>query len=165
MILYFLRHGIAAEKPEWKGSDSDRPLTKEGIRKMKKAAKGMRGLGLDVNWILTSPYRRAYHTAQIVAKELKAVKNLRVAKTLAPDGDPKALLRRLALDFRSWETVLLVGHDPYLSRMVGVLTGSPELLIDFRKGGLCMLISDSLTWGACATLEWLLSPKILKRLA
>ncbi len=76
MNLYFLRHGIAADKPQWKGSDSDRPLIKEGIQKLKKSAKGMRRLKLHFDWILTSPYRRAYDTAQIVAKESSATKKL-----------------------------------------------------------------------------------------
>ncbi len=97
MNLYFLRHAIAADKTEWKGADSDRPLTKDGIRKMKKAAKGIKRLGIPVDWILTSPYRRAYDTAKIVAKELKLKKQLRLSKSLTPSGDPKPLVRHLAL--------------------------------------------------------------------
>ena len=38
MNLYVMRHAIAANKVEWKGPDSDRPLTEEGIRKMKKGS-------------------------------------------------------------------------------------------------------------------------------
>ncbi len=72
MNLYILRHAIALDPSEWKKSDSERPLSKEGIRKMKKAAKGMRRMDLHFDWILTSPFRRAYDTAQIVAKEFKA---------------------------------------------------------------------------------------------
>jgi phosphohistidine phosphatase len=164
MNIYFLRHGIAAEKPAWKGPDSDRPLIKEGITKMKKAVKGMRRLKLNFDWILTSPYRRAFETAQIVAKEFKAKGKLKVLKSLAVDGDPQALVRHLARDYRSWESVLLVGHEPYLSHLIGVLEGSPALSMNFQKGGLCLLSSDSLTYGSCATLEWLLTPKILKKL-
>jgi len=96
------------DKGEWKGPDSDRPLTKEGLRKMKKAAKGMHHLNLKIDLILTSPFRRAYDTAVTVAKELKLKKKLRIIKSLAVDGDPKALVRYLALGFRSWESVLLV---------------------------------------------------------
>src|SRR5438876_1221851 len=99
MNLYFLRHAIAADKASWKGSDADRPLTKEGMRKMKKGAKGIRRLDLPIDWILTSPYRRAYDTAAIVAKELKLKKSLKVSRMLTPDGDPKALARHLALNF------------------------------------------------------------------
>lgn len=164
--LYILRHGIAADKADWKGPDSDRPLTQEGIRKMKKAARGIRRLDLEIDWILTSPYRRAYDTALIAAKELKAKKKLKIVRSLAADGDPNALLRHLARDYRSWETVLLVGHEPYLSRLISVLiSGDPNASLALSKGGLAKLTADSLTYGKCATLEWLLTPKTLKQLA
>jgi len=166
MNLYFLRHAIAADKPSWKGPDSDRPLTKEGIRKMKKAARGMRRLDLKIDWILSSPHRRAHDTAIIVAKELKLKKKLRAWKSLAPDGDPKILTRHLALDFRTWESVMLVGHEPYLTQLIGVLAaGSKEIALELDKGGLAKLSADSLAYDRCATLQWLLTPKILKNIA
>src|ERR1039458_5525890 len=121
MNLYFLRHAIAADKTQWKGSDSDRPLTEEGIKKMKKAVKGLRRLDLEIDWILTSPFRRAFDTAQIVAKEMKLKDKLKVSRSLAVDGDPKALVRHLALGFRTRESIMLVGHEPYLSPLISVL--------------------------------------------
>ena len=86
MNLYILRHAIAMDKTQWRRADSDRPLTKDGIKKMKKAAKGIKRLDLKLDWILTSPYRRAYDTAVIAAKALRLKKNLRIIKSLAPDG-------------------------------------------------------------------------------
>src|ERR1700674_4988065 len=150
MNLYFLRHALAADKPAWKGPDSDRPLTKEGIRKMKRTAKGIRRLGFTVDWILTSPYRRAYDTAMIVAKELKLKKRLRLSKSLTPDGDPKPLVRHLALNFRTWESVMLVGHEPYLGQLIGILTsGTKEGAVQLNKGGLAKLSADSLMFDKC----------------
>jgi phosphohistidine phosphatase len=165
MNLYMLRHGIAVDKPKWKGSDSDRPLTKEGIRKMKKGAKGIRRLGVHFDWILTSPFRRAYDTAKIVAKELKLKKRLKITQMLATDGDPKALVRHLGRHFRSWESVLIVGHEPYLGRLAGVLvTGREGSGLEHDKGGISKLTTDSLAYDQSAHLEWFLSAKILKKL-
>jgi phosphohistidine phosphatase len=165
MNLYFLRHAIAKDRTQWHGKDSERPLTAEGRQKMKKAAKGLKHLKLDFDWILTSPYTRAYDTAQIVAKAFKAKKKLRVEKDLASDGNPERLLRRLAQDYLTRDAVLLVGHEPYLSRLVSTLIGSnASLELDFKKGGLCRLDADSLTYGRCAKLEWWLPPKLLKKL-
>ena len=166
MNLYFLRHGIALERTQWRKADAERPLTEEGVDKMEKIARGMRkGLGLEFDWILTSPYRRAYDTAQIVARQYKASKKMRLSKSLAPDGDPKNLMRHLALDFRSWEQILLVGHEPYMTRLISTLiSGTQEATLDLKKGGLCALRADSLTYGRCATLEWWLTPKQLRRL-
>jgi phosphohistidine phosphatase len=165
MDLYILRHAIAMDKKDWKKADSERPLTKEGLRKMKKAARGMRAL-LHVDWIITSPSRRAYDTAIIAAKELKVKKRIRVIKALASDGDPKALVRHLGANFRTWESVMLVGHEPYLGRLIGVLTtGVENAGPQLEKGGLAKLSTDSLNYKKCAVLEWLLTPKILKKIA
>ena len=166
MNLYLLRHGIAADKTEWKGPAVDRPLTKEGIHKMKKASKGIRRLNLKIDWILTSPYRRAYDTAMIAAKELNLKNKLKIIRSLAVDGDPKALVRHLALNFRTWESVMLVGHEPYLSQLISLLTsGTGGLVMEFDKGGLVKLNADFLAYDKCASLEWLLTPKILKQIA
>ena len=165
MILYVLRHAIARERTDWKGADADRPLTEKGRKKMKEAAEGMRRLGVEFNWILTSPYRRAYDTAHIVAKTYRAQKRLKLSRSLTPDADPKSLIRRLALDFRSWETLLLVGHEPYLSQLVSVLIAGQPVALDFKKGGLCQLQAAALTYGRCATLEAWYPPKALRKIA
>src|SRR5438552_545120 len=147
MTLYFLRHAIALDRAMWHAKDSDRPLTPEGRQKIRKAAKGMKRLKLGFDWILTSPYKRAYDTAKIVAKTLKAKKKLKVVKDLASSGDPQRLMRHLAQDYLSKEKLLLVGHEPYLSRLVSVLIGAEKpLALDFKKGGLCKLAADSLTY-------------------
>lgn len=165
MELYLLRHAIAADKTEWKGPDSDRPLTEEGIRQMKKVAKGMRRLGLGFDWILTSPYRRAFDTARMVAKVFKLEEKLRIARALAVDGDPKLLVKLLARHSRTWQRVLLVGHEPYLGQLMRVLVaGTDQMAIDLKKSGLAKLTLGTLIYGPCGTLEYLLTPRILKRL-
>jgi phosphohistidine phosphatase len=165
MNLYILRHAIAKDRAGWKKPDSLRPLTSKGKRKMQKAAKGLKHLDLGVDWILTSPYRRAYDTTAIVAKALKAKKKMKVVKSLASDGEPSQLVKELAKGYRSTDSLMLVGHEPYLSKLVSVLVGSERpLALDFKKGGLCRLDTQSLRYGPCATLEWWLSPKLLKKL-
>jgi phosphohistidine phosphatase len=166
MILYFLRHAIALDRDLWKKADAERPLTDDGIDKMKSVARGMKAAGVEFDHLLTSPFRRAHHTAEIVTKVYKNPKVLKVSRSLATDGDPKGLVRHLALDYRSWESILLVGHEPYLSSLISMLvTGSPEADMELKKGGLCRLSADSLTYGKCATLEWWLTPKLLRKLA
>ena len=163
MTLYFLRHAIARDRADWHMKDNDRPLTKEGLRKMRKIARGMKRLKLSFDWILTSPYRRAYDTALIVADAFKARKKLRVLKSLSADGKPEVLVRHLALDYLTQDTLLLVGHEPYLSHLISILVGAEDALaIDLKKGGLGKLSAHSLTYGRCASLEWLLTPKFLR---
>jgi phosphohistidine phosphatase len=163
MEFYLLRHGLAAARETWKGAnDSKRPLTDEGRRKLRRIGKVMRRLDLKVDLILSSPYARAKETAQIVAKPLEREKWLRLTPHLAVGGDPRELIHEI----RGWrepvEAVLLVGHEPYLSSLAGVLTaGKAAPSLNLKKGGLLKLEVDSLEYGRCATLEWLLTPGLM----
>jgi phosphohistidine phosphatase len=163
MNVFILRHGLAVE-PGSPGytQDSERPLTPKGKQQLMKVAKGMRRLGLDFDLILASPYVRARQTADIVAKTLKLKKRLDYSEALTPSGSPKELIDYLnRLDPRP-EDVLLVGHEPYLSQLISLLiSGETGLAISMKKGGLCKLSADSLRADRCATLEWLLMPRML----
>jgi phosphohistidine phosphatase len=164
MNLYILRHGIAAEPgaPGFK-TDADRPLISKGRRQLGPIAAAMQRLGLDFDLVLASPFLRARQTAEIVAGSLKLKKRLAFSDALTPDGDPKVLIRQLNELKPAPENVLLVGHEPYLSRLVALLISGGETAgIELKKGGLCKLETAALRLGRCATLTWLLTPKQMK---
>src|SRR5471032_190347 len=117
-------------------------------------------LGLSFDLILSSPYVRARQTAEIVAKSLKRQKKLKLSDELTPGGNPKSLIQQLN-DLRPQpKNILLVGHDPYLGKLLALLTaGNTTMEIDFKKGGLAKLESESLRYARCATLAWLLAPR------
>lgn len=164
MNLYILRHGIAVERgaPGFK-TDADRPLTPKGRRQLGPIAAAMKSMSLDFSLILSSPFLRARQTAEIVAKSLKLKNRLAFSDALTPDGDPKALVRELNELKPVSENVLLVGHEPYLSRFIAhLISGGENIEIDFKKGGLCKLEADLLRSGRCARLAWLLTPKQMK---
>jgi phosphohistidine phosphatase len=167
MNIYLLRHGIVVERgtPGFK-MDADRPLTPKGKRQLCQVAEAMKRMDLQFSLILSSPFARARQTAEIVAKSLKLKKCLAFSDELTPEGDPKVLVRELNELKPASENLLLVGHEPYLSRFVALLiSGSENVAIDFKKGGLCKLETDSLRFGRCATLAWLLTPKQMKLMA
>jgi phosphohistidine phosphatase len=161
MKLYLLRHGIAVEpgSPGY-AKDADRPLLPEGERKLGQIAEAMEALDLSFDLILSSPYLRARQTAEIVAEALKARKKLEFSDSLVPGGSTKKLVEFLNRLQPPPESVLLVGHEPYLSGLVSLLVaGNQGLSVVFKKGGLCKLTTESLAPGRCAALEWLLTPK------
>jgi phosphohistidine phosphatase len=166
MELFILRHGIATERgKEFRGSDAQRPLTSKGRQKMRRIAKAMRALELSFDLILSSPLLRARQTADIVAEELKLVEQRKFSSHLAPEGDPRDLIRDLKRLHRGSKKVLLVGHEPYLSNLLGaLLAGQPIIDINLKKGGLCLLRIDSLQNGRCATLEWLMTPRQMTKI-
>lgn len=165
--LYILRHAPAVPRgaPEY-SVDSDRPLTSEGIEKMESIAQALAALDLGVEFILSSPYVRAKQTAQIAADALGLRKQLGFSENLAAEGSPQKLIEELRRDHRMRASVMLVGHEPYLSEFVAVLmSGNPNSCLRLKKGGVCKLSLTELRFGRCATLEWLLTPKQLTGLA
>ena len=77
MLCYFLRHGPAGDATKWQGSDFDRPLTQDGIKRIAREAKTIAALEVVPDAIVTSPLVRARQTAEIVADELKLRERLR----------------------------------------------------------------------------------------
>jgi phosphohistidine phosphatase len=167
MRLSLLRHGIAAERgTAGYENDSDRPLTAKGERRTRQIAEGMLVLGLSYDLILSSPFLRARRTAEIVAQVMKRPEGMQLSDALAPEGNPRQLIDVLGTDHRERQDVLLVGHEPYLSRLIStLLTGSPNLSVVMKKGGLCALEAETLRFGRCATLLALFAPRHLRRLA
>ena len=157
MNLYLIRHG-AAEDPDAK-PDSERALTDSGRKQVRTTARALARAGLSLDAIVTSPLLRARQTAEIFAKELGLDPGL-VAENdaLAPGGNAVKLLK----DIRA-ENVAFVGHEPDLSELASVLlTGTEDLGMTFKKGGVCALSADKLRYGRCARLEWFIQPKILQ---
>jgi phosphohistidine phosphatase len=162
MEIYVLRHGIAAERgtPGYK-KDSDRPLTSEGEEKMHQIAAAMLAMELKFDLILSSSYERAARTAQIVADELD--EEVTFTKFLEPEGNPLALIGQI--NDGKPQRVLLVGHEPDLSGLISLLiSGGTDATIELKKGGICKMTADKLSFGQCATLNWLLTPKQLRAL-
>jgi phosphohistidine phosphatase len=138
MMLYIMRHGLA-EEPEAKGDDSARKLTEKGADKIRKAAAGMHAAGLAFNVILTSPIKRAVETAEIVAAELGGPKP-KATPELSTGASPANALEALT-KLKLPESVLVVGHEPTLSRLASLmLTGSTESVgIRLKQGGVIAL--------------------------
>jgi phosphohistidine phosphatase len=167
MNLYLLRHAIAAERDRSTSTeDHERPLTPKGERRMHTIAQGILKLGVTFDLILSSPYRRAEHTADIVAAAFKAQEILHISTILAPEGNPRHLIAELRGTYKTYQHILLVGHEPYLSGLVALLvSGEQGLRVVMKKGGLCKLRTHGLRYGRCAILEWLLTPRQLRLLA
>ena len=167
MDLFILRHGVAVPRgTRGYTNDRTRPLTPEGRRRMEAIALGMRRLGLKFDAIFSSPYVRARETAETVARRLDMDRHVATSPLLAPDADMTRLLSEIdTMVSRASARVLLVGHEPDLSRLVSTLVfGDDGGLIKLRKGGLIKLTVDSWQRGRRAQLEFCLTPEQLRLL-
>ncbi|NLH71821.1 MAG: phosphohistidine phosphatase SixA [Verrucomicrobia bacterium] len=164
MNLYLLRHGAAVQRgaPGYL-NDADRPLTDEGREKLRAVARAMKAMKLNFDRILSSPCQRARQTAEIIADRLDLASRVEFSDHLAPDGRIDALIQQMQGLRPKPENVLLVGHEPYLSELASMLiTGKTGLPLKLRKGGLVRLSANRLRVGACAELDWLLTPGLMK---
>jgi phosphohistidine phosphatase len=166
MKLYLIRHSNAVDPGTSDfEDDSLRPLTEKGREKMRRITSALNDLGIQPDLILSSPFVRALQTAQILAKGLKYRKDIVFSDSLTPPGNTDALIGEINEKYTVDELVL-VGHEPALSGLVGTLTaGSPAIGINFKNGGICCLSVDDLRVERKAALDWLLTPKILLKLS
>src|SRR5437764_6541234 len=119
MEIYLVRHAIAHERDasRWP-DDALRPLTDEGVEKFESATRGLRRIIPAVERVLSSPFTRAWQTAEILGSQTGWPPAER-AEELASSRDPDvavALLERLTVD-----SVALVGHEPHLSGLASLL--------------------------------------------
>ncbi len=166
MELLVVRHAPAGNRLRWalqSSDDSARPITPAGRHKMKLAARGIAKLVDDIDLIVASPYARAEQTADVLAARFPGSKRLS-SNALAPHGDPANLLDWLGQCAES--CIALVGHEPYLGALVGLLvSGKPRRLVLLRKGAAALIRFDGAPARSRGTLQWLHQPSELRRLA
>jgi phosphohistidine phosphatase len=133
--LWLLRHAEA--EPHGTRSDSDRRLTPRGVRQARAAGVALGMLGAEFNAVLFSPKARARETAELASGEWSTEQRerVRVYPPLAGGFDARQALDALS-ELPADGRLLLVGHEPDLSRLAGDLTGG---LVDLKKGGLAVL--------------------------
>lgn len=163
MDLFLVRHAVAfdADESKWP-DDRERPLTPDGEKRFRRAARGLGQLVPSVDVVLSSSYARAWRTAELLEKEAGWPKPI-VCAALESGRAPAEVLQALQ-PYTGADAVALVGHEPRLHELASYLltadTGHAHL--EFRKGGVARVeIGDSLRPGA-ARLRWLLAPKVLR---
>jgi phosphohistidine phosphatase SixA len=155
MQLTLVRHGKAVDREDWHGEDDRRPLTREGIEQ------ALRIFELVEPWISadevwTSPWLRARHTAELACSAWQLP--LREMPWLA--GEALGAGERVRHLPRRTD-VVLVGHEPDLGALAGLVTGGNPLPL--KKAGMVILEGDPEPAGM--TVLALLSPKVVLGLA
>lgn len=152
MTLFLVQHGEA--KPE--SEDPQRSLTAHGAEIVERMAGGAAAIGIKVLQIRHSGKKRAEQTATIFAKHLKPMRGVVAASSLNPNDDVTLVAESLQGEHGS---VMLVGHIPHLSRLVGVLvTDNPQIeIVRFRNAGIVCLGQKEGKWA----IDWVFQPDLL----
>jgi len=167
--LFILRHGYAGNRLSDPMKDIKRELTISGKKEVVEIAKSLKKLGVKFNVIFSSPFTRAFQTAQIIAEEYKLTEQIEQSEELKPDGSKGSLynkLSKLSID----SVILIVGHEPYLSGMINDIISNDNYNknhnnnIILKKAGLSRIKITSTVPKFKGELRWLLTPRILKKI-
>jgi phosphohistidine phosphatase len=163
--VVLLRHGPSEKRdPSRWPLDEKRPLSKEGVKETRKAARGLARLLPGLGPIVTSPAVRALDTARIVRSVCDPEPSIQIWPELAPGASPEGVLERLALH-RFRQPPLLVGHEPALGQLIGTAIAAESVsLVRLSRAGAARLSFPAETRPGAARLEWLLTREQLERI-
>ena len=155
MQIYLVQHGAAKTEAE----DPQRGLTEEGRRTVERIAEFLAPIQLALERIEHSEKLRARQTAEILAVRLRPTEGTKQAAGMAPNDDVEPVRARLEKESK---TVMLVGHLPYLSRLLARLLGvaAEQQVVRFQMGGVVQLErAETQQWAV----RWVLVPELLQR--
>jgi phosphohistidine phosphatase len=155
--LWLLRHADA--EPHGAREDSERRLTERGEGQARTAGSALALMEVEFEAILFSPKARARQTAELAVEGMgeDARTLLAVHPPLAGGFDAAQAIDAMA-PIAADGRVLLVGHEPDMSGVVGELTGGR---VELKKGGLAVVRLH----GASGELAALLRPGELALIA
>lgn len=157
MQLYLVQHGASKSESE----DPQRGLTDEGRRVVEHMAQYLAAAGVAPDRIEHSEKLRAHQTAEILAAALHPREGTKQVSGIGPNDDIQPVRERLQTEANN---LMLVGHLPYLSRLVATLLGleGDRTVVEFRMGGIVRLDrNESGQWA----LHWAVIPDLLPALA
>jgi phosphohistidine phosphatase len=147
--IYVVRHAIAEERDadRWP-DDAERPLSPDGEKAFRQAARGLRELVPSVDVVLSSPYVRAWRTAEIL-HEVAGWPPPERCDLLGAYRAPADALGAIGARPEA-SSIAVVGHEPYLSRLISILlTGDLDAVsLDLKKGGVVRVDDNVLRWYA-----------------
>lgn len=149
--VYLVRHAEAMPAER----DPDRPLTAIGRQHAEQMANLVAKLGIDVQQIRHSGKARAKRTAEILGDALSPMGGVVAVPGLAPMDDVKPVAKALG---KTRNTLMLVGHLPFMGRLAGrLLTGDADLpVVNFGYANIVCLEQKSERW----QVTWIVTPEI-----
>ena len=158
--LYLIRHGIAEARGEAWPDDTKRPLTEDGMSRLRKAEPRPR-----------AARRRHRHGAHEPARPHASDggdRRGRIRTAAAPRERRIARARRRArrdpgrLEKHAKKArIAIVGHEPGIGELAARLIGTRHP-IPFKKGAVCRIDLDVLPPAGPGELRWFLTPRALR---
>lgn len=152
--LWLMRH---AQPVHGHPMDATRELTADGVKQAEDMGEWLRTEFGRVDIVITSPFARAMHTAQIMADKLGS--HVADTRLLEPDASPEDAWKEVERLAQQSKDVLIVGHDPMINALLmwllGLKAGVPEVRFEHAS------IAYVDTRKNPATLKWLVTPDLV----
>lgn len=172
MELFILRHGETSKRLSRSGG-LDRHLTYTGTTEIKNIANSIKKLRIKIDLILTSPILSCKQTGEIINDLFNRRIPLIICNDLKPEGKFIDFYNKI-LKYKNTSSILIVGHEPYLSSMINDIISNNDTdrnynkntkNIILKKAGLSRIKITSTVPKLKGELRWLLTPRILKKLS
>jgi phosphohistidine phosphatase len=161
MRVLFIRHAAAADKAGFNASDLDRPLTDEGREDARRMFKALTGLYAQPSLVISSNAVRARETAEIFCTYFGKLEPVE-SPLLNPGSGFKEFRKLISEVSGRPEFVVIVGHEPDFSSILGQIIGDGGLRIDVKKASCIEVDMNSICKGE---LKLVLTPKAVAKLA
>jgi phosphohistidine phosphatase len=158
MDIFFIRHAKAVDRESFTKDDLKRPLSYEGIEKAKNFFKHISKIyRFDV--IITSKALRAIDTAKLL---LNFFPNAKYVETHLLNPGASILNIELVIEnFKSYDSIALVGHEPDFTFAISHLIGCSEYAnIKLKKGAVAHLLYEDDEFELIS----LIQPKLFKEI-
>src|SRR5258706_5549461 len=122
MDIYLIRHGDTVDLATWHDQDdAQRPLTTDGIARLKRQAETLAKWKLPIDTLVSSPFVRARQTADIMAEafHLPVIEDVLLTRTQF--GLPQ--LEQVLAKHQHTQHLMLAGHEPDFSKILSAVIG------------------------------------------
>jgi phosphohistidine phosphatase len=153
--IHLVRHAHAGDPARWDGPDAARPLSRKGRRQATRLGALLATADIRPERLVSSPKVRARETAELLGAALGVTPTL--DDRLAEDCDLDEL-KAVVADAATAD-VMIVGHDPYLSELLGELIGGSEQAMP--KGSIATIDIRGAVRAGSGSLRWFVPPELL----
>lgn len=149
MKIYLARHGEALN-PD---INPEKPLSPQGYEEVEKIARYLAKRSFPLSRVLHSQKLRAKQTAEIFGDYLAPSAKLEEHRNLNPNDRIDAIATLVEAED---EDLMVVGHLPFLSKLIGylVIGDEDQVLVNFQAGTVACLEAIDGNW----IIRWVIGP-------
>jgi phosphohistidine phosphatase len=141
--VFLIRHATAVDET-LELSDVARFLTEHGRNQARSLGDRLRWHDCAPTHVWSSPLVRAVQTAELVVAGLHCETPIEIVPSLAPSESPRGVITAIhALPADA--LVVIVGHEPTLSELGGLLVGDPRFP-PLDKATACRIVDGHVRW-------------------